>query len=164
MKRSTRVLVVLAGYLLAFLVACGVVYVRQLATSDAIAQASSGMYAFGDVILFGVVFGGLSIPPTMATLYFLRKSRVLWISLVSIAVIYAVAAVAAVLAARFTEGAASLVSVPILVAAPMIAVGLLACCLLAPTRPTRYTLLSAAMVDFVASAVFFGSLLWSTMG
>ncbi|HEX2832382.1 MAG TPA: hypothetical protein VHW00_05165 [Thermoanaerobaculia bacterium] len=163
MKRSTRVLVVLAGYLLAFFVACGVVYVRQLATSDAIAQASSGMYAFGDVVLFAVVFGGLSIPPTMTALYFLRRSRVLWIALVSLAVISAIAAVVAVAAARM-QGPLSIVSVLVLLAAPMIAIGLLACCFLAPTRPARYTLLSAAMVDFVASGIFFGSLLWSTIG
>ena len=62
---------VLGGYVAACLIAGGVVYVYQLFTNNAAAQASAGMYAFGDLILFVGIFGVLALFPTGLALYFL---------------------------------------------------------------------------------------------
>jgi len=64
---------VIGGYVTACLVASGAVYVNQLFTQDAASQASAGMYAFGDVILFIGVFGVLALIPTGLALYFLIR-------------------------------------------------------------------------------------------
>jgi hypothetical protein len=76
-----KISVVLAGYLAALLAACTAVYVRILNTQDAMAQASAGMYAFGDFLLFVVVFGTLSLAPTALALFFLRRVEKFWTGL-----------------------------------------------------------------------------------
>jgi hypothetical protein len=62
---------VIGGYVLACLAASGAVYVNGLLTPDAVKQASSGMSAFGDLILLVGVFGFCALFPTALTLYFL---------------------------------------------------------------------------------------------
>ena len=57
MNRLTKLGLVIGGYVAACLIASGAVYVYQRLTQDAAAQASAGMYAFGDLILFLGVFG-----------------------------------------------------------------------------------------------------------
>jgi hypothetical protein len=61
----------MGGYGLACLVSAGVVYVYELFTQSAAAQASAGMYAFGDLVLFIAVAGFLMLFPTGLALYFL---------------------------------------------------------------------------------------------
>ena len=62
---------VISGYVAAALVASAAVYMYQLFTQDAASQASSGMYAFGDFILFVGLFGVLALFPTGLAVYFL---------------------------------------------------------------------------------------------
>jgi hypothetical protein len=69
------------GYVGAFLIASAAVAIRVANTSGADAQASSGMYAFGDSYLFIAVFGLLALVPTGAALHFLRPYRRLWVVL-----------------------------------------------------------------------------------
>jgi hypothetical protein len=64
---------VMCGYLLACLIAGAVVYVWQLYTQDASAQASAGMYAGGDFLLFLSVCGPLALVPTGLAVYFLVR-------------------------------------------------------------------------------------------
>ena len=64
---------VLGGYILACLASVGMVRVYQFFSQDPTAQASAGMYAFGDVFLFLGVCGGLGFIPTILTIYFLIK-------------------------------------------------------------------------------------------
>ena len=64
---------VISGYILACLIASGIVYVYELFTQNAAAQASAGMYAFGDFILFVGLFGFLALFPTGVALYFLLR-------------------------------------------------------------------------------------------
>jgi hypothetical protein len=64
---------VLGGYVLACPVAVGVVYVNGLFMDPAVLQASSGMSAFGDLILFVGVFGILALVPTGLAFYFLVR-------------------------------------------------------------------------------------------
>jgi hypothetical protein len=78
MSRLTKFGLVLGGYVMACLAAIGVVYVYQFFIQNSSAQASAGMYAFGDLFLFIGVFGILALFPTGLALYFLflkpRKS------------------------------------------------------------------------------------------
>ena len=64
---------VVGGYAAACLVAVGVVYINGLFVDPAVLQASSGMSAFGDLILFVGVFGVLALFPTGLMLYFLVR-------------------------------------------------------------------------------------------
>lgn len=64
---------VIGGYVAAYIAASGIVYIYGLFTQDAAAQASSGMYAFGDLLLFIAVFGILALFPTGFVLYLLFR-------------------------------------------------------------------------------------------
>jgi len=75
MNKLAKLSLVIGGYVLACLAAGSVVYVYELLTQNAAAQASSGMYAFGDLILFIGVFGILALFPTGLGLYFLLRFR-----------------------------------------------------------------------------------------
>lgn len=65
---------VVGGYVIACLIASVVVYAWQLLTQSAVAQASSGMYAFGDLLLFLSVFGILALIPTGVVVFFLLRA------------------------------------------------------------------------------------------
>jgi len=73
MSGLTKVGLVIGGYVIACLAAAGVVYVYQFFAQDAASQASAGMSAFGDLILFAGVFGVLMLFPTGLALYFLLR-------------------------------------------------------------------------------------------
>lgn len=72
MSRFGKLALVFGGYVVACLVASGAVYVNQLFIQDP-SQASAGMSAFGDSILFIGVFVVLAFFPTALALYFLVK-------------------------------------------------------------------------------------------
>jgi hypothetical protein len=61
---------VIGGYVVACLIASAAVYVNGLLTPDAVKQASSGMSAFGDMILLIGMFGFCALFPTGLALYF----------------------------------------------------------------------------------------------
>ena len=73
MSSLAKVGLVIGGYVAACLVASGVVYVWQLSTQNAAAQASAGMYAGGDFLLFIGVCGTLALIPTGLAAYFLFR-------------------------------------------------------------------------------------------
>jgi hypothetical protein len=73
MSRPMKLGLVIGAYVTACLVASAAVYVNQLLTPQAVSQASSGMYAFGDLLLFVGVFGVLALFPTGLALYFLIR-------------------------------------------------------------------------------------------
>jgi hypothetical protein len=75
---AAKIGVVSAGYVLAFLLASGVVAVRMAATSGPAEQRESGMYAAGDSILFLAVFGAASAIPTCLGMFFLRPFLLFW--------------------------------------------------------------------------------------
>lgn len=66
---------VFGGYVMACLIASGAVYLNQLFTQDP-SQASAGMSAFGDSILFIAVFGFLALFPTGLAIYFLIRKLI----------------------------------------------------------------------------------------
>src|SRR5882672_8662198 len=81
MRPLAKVGLVVAGYVVAFLVASAVVAIHVATTSGPDPQASSGMYAFGDSVLFLAVFGVAAVPSTAAALFLLRSYRSFWLVL-----------------------------------------------------------------------------------
>ena len=73
LSKVSKVSLVIGGYVLACLIAIGVVYLYELSIPAAASQASSGMYAFGDLILFIGVCGFLALIPTGLAVYFLVR-------------------------------------------------------------------------------------------
>ena len=73
MNRFVKSGLVIGGYILACLLAWAAVSIHQLFTQNAVAQASAGMSAFGDLILFIGVLGFLTLFPTGLAIYFLFK-------------------------------------------------------------------------------------------
>jgi len=68
-----KLTLVIGGYVASSLIASGVVYVNDLFMDPAVLQASSGMSAFGDLILFVGVFGLCALVPTGLAFYFLIR-------------------------------------------------------------------------------------------
>src|SRR3979411_2190452 len=81
MRPLARVGLVLGGYVVAFVVASALVAVYVAAASGPDRQASSGMYAFGDDLLFLAVFGIAAVPASGAALFFLKPYRSFWLAL-----------------------------------------------------------------------------------
>jgi len=73
MSKLAKLGLVIGGYVAACLAASGAVYVNGLFTQNAAAQASAGMYAFGDLILFVGIFGLLALIPTGLAFFFLLR-------------------------------------------------------------------------------------------
>ncbi len=95
MKPIFKIALVAGGYVAAFLMASAVVAIRVANTSGPDAQASSGMYAFGDAVLFVAVFGVAALVPTGAALFFLRPYRRVWTALSASGLAVAVTGIAA---------------------------------------------------------------------
>lgn len=110
MKTRAKIALVVAGYVGALLVACAIVVVYVAATSGPDRQAYSGMYAFGDSLLFLAVFGVAAVPATGSALFFLRPYPSFWRVLSVVAPAIAATGLAAfvVYFAAQTAGAGSL--------------------------------------------------------
>lgn len=72
-----KVVLVIGGYVLACLVASAVVYVNGLLTPADVKLNSSGMTAFGDLILFIGSFGLCALVPTVLGIYFFVRGFIL---------------------------------------------------------------------------------------
>lgn len=72
--RSKRVLLVLGGYVVAFVSACIATYVYSRMTESPDANTASGMYAFGDLLFFVGFLAAGSVPPTVLLIYFWRST------------------------------------------------------------------------------------------
>jgi hypothetical protein len=75
MKPLLKVAIVAGGYLLAFLMASAAVALHAALTSESGAQASGGMSAFGDLVLFVAIFGTVALVPTGAAFFFLLSKK-----------------------------------------------------------------------------------------
>jgi hypothetical protein len=160
MSSTVRLALVAAGYVGAFLVASAVVAIRVANTSGPEAQASSGMYAFGDAFLFVLVFGLLALVPTCAALYFLRSYRRLWVALSVVGVVVAFTGTAAVSLYAFGRDAsipstlATLAAISVLriLLAPILVPAFLLFGLLSPHRFPRIALLAATLMELAVAA------------
>jgi hypothetical protein len=75
MKPAVKVAIVAGGYLLAFLMASAAVALHAALAGDSGAQASGGMSAFGDLVLFVAVFGAVAVVPTGAAFFLLLSKK-----------------------------------------------------------------------------------------
>src|SRR5438093_7304313 len=134
MNASLKVGAVAGGYIAAFLVASAAVGIRLANTSGPDAQASSGMYAAGDALLFVAVFGVSALVPTGAALFFLRPYRHLWTGLSALGLAVAVTGVTAAILFAVGRHAAPLplatwagLSVLRILVAPLLALTFVVC-------------------------------------
>jgi hypothetical protein len=160
-KPLLKPLAVLVGYSAALLAACVAVYIRQLNTQGPDAQASAGMYAAGDAMLFISVFGSVALVPTGLGLYFLRPLRIFWnllvVTVLALAATGPVCAVALELvrhlgsAPTFLQVLTALGVMRVLGSLLLAPAFLLSACL-APTRFPRWALLGATAVEGLVAA------------
>jgi hypothetical protein len=164
MSGLAKIAAVLAGYVVALVIGGGVVYLRELETQGPDAQASAGMYAFGDAILFAAVFGAVALLPTGLALYFLRPVRAFWTALSIAASTLAVAGIAAVSVMRFASAQPPddtlwaftvFLGFVLLSVAPLLAAAFLMSSFIAPTRASRWVLACAAIIEAVLGAPAF---------
>jgi len=97
MRPAAKVGIVVAGYVIALLVTIAVAAVYIHLTDSPDRDQSSGMYAFGDSLLFLATLTLTSIPATGAVLYFLRPFRAFWIAISVASLAYAATAIPAVI-------------------------------------------------------------------
>jgi hypothetical protein len=157
MNRLVKCGTVLAGYALALLLAGVAVEIRFLHTQGSDAQASAGMYAFGDALLFIAVFSAAAVIPTGVALYFLRPCRWFWTALplaaLAIALSGVLGALLCVATARLPIPRQSplqywaALSVLRTLAAPLLAAVFVLSALIAPSPAARWTLAAAALSE-----------------
>ena len=165
-RPAVKVGVIAAGYVAAVLIAAAAVGVRVALTSGPDAQASSGMYAFGDALLFIAVFGVVALAPTAAALFLLRPYRRVWTALGICSLAVAVTGLAAV--ALFAIGRHAVAPAPLatwaglsvlrILVAPLLALASFVCAVLAPHRFARWALLAMSATESTVSA--YGGLVW----
>jgi hypothetical protein len=163
MSRTSKLGVVLAGYAAALLAtyASFYLYLYLLRLSNPSPDASGGMQAFGDSLLFGGLFGFLALIPTALALYFLRPVEKFW-TFFSIAclALASTGPVAAIMMGRpqqspwagWVVGLFGLLKV---LGAPLFGVGFLICGVISPFRRSRWVLLGAALIEFAVGAYAF---------
>jgi hypothetical protein len=158
LRPVAKVGIVAAGYVFAFAIAALVFSVYIAATSGPHRQTSSGMFAFGDSLVFLGVLGVASVPATGAALFFLKSRPAFWRVLSIGSLVVASTAVAAVVLAALSSSAGAdprlkswNVIVPLrILAAPLLALFFLLSGLFAPIRSARMGLLSASAMEIVA--------------
>lgn len=166
LRPALKIGIIVAGYVAAIVIAVAAVAIHVASTSGPAAQASSGMYAFGDAVLFVAVFGVLALVPTAAALVFLRPYRHFWMVLATIGMAFAITGLAAVMlftVGRHAEAPSPMatwagLSVLRILAAPLLALASLVCAAVAPYRFPRLMLLVATVVEAGVSA--YGGFVW----
>ena len=163
MRPLAKVGLIVAGYVVACVVAVAAVAIHVAATSSD-RQGADGMYAFGDDLLFLAVFGVAAIPSTAAALLFLRSYRSFWSVLCVVALCIATTGFAALIVYVATRAGAagsalhtwSALAVLRILIAPLFALVFLLSGLFAPNRTARFALLIATVVEAAvfASAAF----------
>ena len=145
MKRSSKILIVVAGYVVSFVIAAAVVRVWLAVSSGR--DDSSGMAAFGEMLLFLGVFAVSAIPASGAAFYFLRPYRWFW-RVISVGAL-AVAATAIPPLVGYVCRAPAMWAPLRVLAAPLLAMPFFIAALFAPTRRCRIGLLVATAIEAV---------------
>jgi len=157
MKSSSKVILVVTGYLVALMIASVAVSIYIAATNGPDRQTYSGMFAFGDSLLFLGVFALAAIPATGTALFFLRPYPTFWrilsVGALAIATTGAAALVAYLLSSSAGMGAflgvwSELSPLRILMA-PLFAMAFFLFTLFAPTRSSRIAFLCASAIETI---------------
>ena len=158
-----KVGMVLGGYALAILFAFCLVAIYISQTSGPERDASAGMYAFGDALLFIAVFGVVSIIPTGLALAFLRQGPTFWVVCCVVALLVASTSLVMVgLNVLEPMGALStglsiwaMLAFPRIFLSPLLAALFGLAALIAPAKRFRWYLFSAAGIEGIASVYGF---------
>ena len=141
MKPHQKVAWVLGGYLACFLLAYGATAAYVACTAGPDRQASAGMYAFGDGMLFFGIFGVSSLVPTAMALFFLRPYRPFWTFLSGASLAFAALGVGSIVlfyagkgAPRTPLGMAAAYAVLVILASPLLALAFAVCAVFSPHR------------------------------
>jgi len=150
-SRASKLGLVLGGYVAAPVAAFALVWMRSMLLPADPDEASGGMQAFGDLLLFFGLWFLFSLVPTALALFWLREFPRLWMALAIAALIFAATGpVAAALVQRTDDplgAAAGLLGLPRVLGAPLLAVGFAVCALIAPTGRARGVMLAAAAIE-----------------
>ena len=156
MKPLSKSLLVIAGYVLAIIVATMAVSIYVAATDGPDRESAGGMYAFGDSIVFLAVFGLAAIPASSAALFFLRPCRSFWRVASVVAPVIAATGIAAAVSylvqlhnasTDSLPGAWSALSPLRILLAPLFAIAFFLCGVFAPGRSDKGVFLGAAAVE-----------------
>jgi hypothetical protein len=160
MDRIRKFALVIGGYVAALLFGIAAVAIRSAFIDPAVGQASGGMYAFGDAILFVV-----ALVPTGGALFFLRPYRSFWIVLSVLGLAMAITGILAAIifgigrheasSALATWAAFSVLRILI---APLFMMTFLVCAFFSPDRMTRIAFITATALEAVVSA--YGGVVW----
>ena len=164
MIRTSKLILVIGGYLVALLAAIVVTHARVQATSGPEWQGYSGMLAFGDSVLFLGVFSVAAIPASCGALMLLRPVDRFWRAAATTAVLVSATAVLALLLylTLATRGTSSGLGpwfawAPLrLLLSPLFAGASLLTLLFTPARSQRRAFLAAALLEagaFAAAAL-----------
>lgn len=155
----TKIGSVIGGYIVALLIASAAVAVRMVFTDGPDAQASSGMYAFGDAVVFVGIFGVCALLPTGAALLFLRSCDSFWklVSVLGVAVALTGIAATIVYAVgrHATTGPLAVwgaFSVLRILVAPLFVLTFTVCAFFSPHRPTRIAFVTAVLLEMAVTA------------
>jgi hypothetical protein len=165
MRPSLKIAGVAIGYVAAFLLASAVVAAHIADTSGPDALASSGMYAFGDSVIFLAVFGTSALVPTGFGLFFLRRYHRFWMVLSALGLVVAVTGITAVILFALGRSATAsplatwaAFSVLRILVAPLLTLTFLVCAAFSPYRSPRSALLAATAMEAAVSA--YGGFVW----
>lgn len=160
-----RVAGVVGGYVAAWLAASAVVAFRVAHLDVSAAQASSGMYAFGDSLLWLAVFGMVALVPSGVALSLLRDHGRVWAVLSTMALAIAVTGVTAAMlfavgshAAPSTLATLAGFAVLRILVAPLLALTFLVCTIFAPRGASRFAFVAATTMEAVVSV--YGGMVW----
>ncbi len=161
MKPRSKALLVVGGYAGCLLLAFAAVALHAAATGE----ASGGMAAFGDTLLFAVVFGVSGLVPTAVALVFLRPFPLFWKGLAGLSLAVAAAGVAAAVVFAIGRGEAATrlgpwaeFSVLWILASPVLALAFAVCAVVSPRRPFRIALVAATAMEAAVGA--YGAAVW----
>jgi len=160
MNNTVKIGIVIAGYILACAAAFAATYINELTTRGTDAQASQGMLAFGQSMLFLLVFGGLALIPTVLAFYFLRSSEKFWNGFALLCLAFSITEIIIVVAnalinagiLQISEASSAVVSLfGVLGAfgAPILIIGFLGLAVIAPSRRPRMFLLASAGLEIL---------------
>jgi len=161
----SKISVVICGYIMALLAASAAVWVRMAFTDGPDAQASSGMYAFGDAVVFIGTFGLCALVPSGAALFLLRSCNRFWGILSLLGLVMGTTGIAAVIVfaiGRHATGSPLAIwaefSVLRILGAPLLLLTFLVCALFSPHRPARIALIITVFIEGAVSA--YGGIVW----
>jgi hypothetical protein len=160
MNKPVKIGIVIGGYILALAGASAATYIQELSTRGTDPQASQGMFAFGQSMLFLLVFGGLALIPTVLAVYFLRSSEKFWNGFAVLCLAFSITGIIVVIAnammnanllhiSNSSAAVVSLFGVLRAFGAPLLIVGFLVLAVIAPSRRPQIFLLASAGLEIL---------------